>query len=189
MKEITLPGDMVSHPDWLNDDQAALIAPDPAHLVIAAYIIQRVRDSVSEFQKMFLDLDPEFQIVFDQVLLSLAKAGVIKVIGDRIFVLRPNPLLVPEGTKLRTVVSKLISAVANRLGILQESNETQLGDELLWQCLPDHPKVRRRLNELNNRYIRELLALQREVSEDAQVQAEGVLINVMICGNLKPEDY
>lgn len=176
--------------DRVEAENVKVFTADPATFFVVMAVLNRVRESVSEFQKLFADR-PELQVVFDKALLQMAKAKIVDVAGDRIIVLRKDPYLDLRGTDFN-FIPKLLGIAASRVrqNYVNDSKAAwSNGDDLSWRNLPDHPKVRQRLVQITNRYLAEIDKLQNEIEDDPEITGEKVRFCLIVNTALEQEDF
>ena len=183
-------GQVIDYDDRVKGSDGRLFTRDPASFFMVFNILNRVRDSVSDFRN-FITEHPELKVILDKTLARLKEAGFIDFDGDQVIVLRPNPLLDLRTTDF-DLFPKLLGTVARRIRDNYMSDPKaafQSSDELFWRTLPDHPKVRARLFQITNKFTAEIDALTEEVISDPEMRAERVRFFSFLCGNLEPEDF
>ncbi len=164
-----------------------VVTSDPASFMLAASVINRVRESITEL-KSWLKTKPELEQVLDNTLSRLVRAGIVRVIGDRILVLNARPHFKMNERDKMDALHKVILTVAQRVQKeITDKTDTE-ADDVAWICLPDDPKVRRRIFEISSRFVREMRALQEEVSSDPEFRADKVRFTMIMSGKLEPED-
>lgn len=165
-----------------------VVTSDPASFVLAASVINRVRDSLGDF-RAWLKGKPELEQVLDSTMARLSRAGIVRLIGDRIMVLNSRPHFNLNGRDKMDALHKVILTVAQRVQKeIADKTDTE-ADDVAWICLPDHPKVRRRIFEISSRYVSEMRALQMEVGQDPELRADVVRFSMVMSGKLEPEDF
>lgn len=183
-------GQVIDYDDRVKGPEGSLFTKDPASFFMVFNVLNRVRESITEFQSFLADR-PELRVILDKTLAKMKAAGFIDFDGDKIVVLRPNPLLDMRTSDFE-LFPKLLGTVARRIreNYLKDPKQAfRDSDELFWRTLPDHPKVRARLFHLTNKFTAEVDALTEEVLNDPEIKAERVRLFSFMSGNLEPEDF
>lgn len=175
--------------DHLEERNIPIFTSDPATFLVAASILNKVRESVSELKAVFAEAKPELEVVVENVLSRMTMAGLIDVVKDKVVILRRTPHIDLRKAEYFEFLPKVMSIVAKRIQKNCASSTKERNDEVAFYSLPDHPKVRRRVLEITDRYLAELGNLEKEIQNDSLIVAERVRFCLVMTGNLEPEDF
>lgn len=175
--------------DHLEANDVPIFTSDPANFLVAANILNKVRDSVSELKAMLGSCKPELEIVVERVLAQMTGAGIVDVIKDKIIVLRHTPYIDLKKIEHFEFIRNVMAIVARRVQKNYTEDLSVGNDDIAFLSLPDHPKVRRRILEITDQYLHALDELEREVQDDPSLVAERVRFCLVMTGNLEPEDF
>jgi hypothetical protein len=172
----------------LSADQGEVFTADPATFLVVNAVVNRVRESVSELKSLLCQNKPELERVVDKALAALHAADVIKVFGDRIVVLHKTPDVDLSKQSSADFLGKVADLMVKRIVANCKAAPETCKDQLRWFALPDHPEIRRRMLELNLKFMREMRELMERAAEQG-LTGDGVRLSLLLTGNMEPEDF
>jgi hypothetical protein len=182
-------GENVSPREFLNSEQRPVVTADPATFVIAVMIMSKVRESASELREILLRIKPDFEAVIETVFARMTQVRIIDIIQDRIVLLKSDLYLDLRDAKQFEFLPKVMTAVARRLRQDSVEGVSSVRHGLEWITFPDHPKVRKRTDQITRQYLIDMKNLEREVDADPDIRAERVRFCLVMNGNLEPKDF
>lgn len=176
----------------LGEKQTEVFTADPATFLVANAIYVQLRDSVSELKQLLSEKMEDASIVIDRVIAKMEEVGLIEVVGDRILLQDIEADLADlctRGKGKNNYFPPLLKALSARI-IRQRENKTPGNEQDLirWMCLPDHPKVRSRLQQLSEKHWGELIEFACEVDRDKDIKGDKLRLFIMLNGVLGLED-